>query len=89
MERYEYYISETRAGGTVRPRNWIDRVAILAASFDRSKRLRYNEALVPTTYRGKACLRIDKEMLHVEWPEMYDCVMNIIASLDAKKLDVS
>lgn len=87
MENYEYYTSQTRAGGKVRPSNWIARVAILASTFDKGKRLQYNNALIPSEYNGISCLRVDRKALQRISPEMYACVMNIIDSLGAKKLD--
>ncbi len=81
--KYEFYTSDKNAGGHIRPGNWMQRIASWTSTFEH-KRLNYNPALVPVVYKDKQCLRIDKEQLLNEFPEMYESIINAIIVLDAK-----
>jgi len=83
---YEFYSSVTNTGERVRPGNWMYRVAILASKFDNRKRLNYSDALVPMIYNEQRVLRIDKEALRNNFPEIYDNIIEMIAATGAKLL---
>jgi hypothetical protein len=87
VEKYEYYSSETNAGGRVRPSNWMSRVAQLSSIFDKRKRLIYSDALLPVVRDNNICLRVNEEKLKTEFPGIYESVIAILIFLDAKRLD--
>lgn len=84
--QYEFYVNDTNNGERVHPRNWMYRVALWAADFDDNKRLKYNPLLTPLIHSGRCCLRIDNTNLKKEFPEIHECVIDIIKSLDVKQL---
>jgi len=84
MEKYEFYSGITNAGKKVRPSNWAERIALLASTFGKDKRLQYNNGLIPVLLDGQPCLRINEEVLT---PEIYAQVIVILKSLDAKKVN--
>jgi len=87
VERYEYYSSETNAGGRVRPSNWMSRVAQLSSIFDKRKRLIYSDALIPVIKDNNVYLRVNEEKLKKEFPGIYESVIAILVFLDVKRLD--
>ncbi|NPA71465.1 MAG: DUF3579 domain-containing protein [Gammaproteobacteria bacterium] len=82
------YIIEgvTEAGRKFRPSDWIDRIASMAASYDK-QRLVYSDLLHPELYEGQKCLIIDME-LEIKNPGMFQYVMNFVKSNKLKMTEV-
>lgn len=84
--KYSFYTNDTNTDKRIHPRNWMYRVSGWLATFD-GNRLKYNQLLIPLIYKGRCCLRINEEEIKQEFPEIFECVYNIIQFLDAKKLN--
>ncbi len=72
----DYVIIEgvTDSGKKLRPSDWVDRLAGLAAEYGPDRRLRYSKQLRTTTVNGQKCLRLELNLKESNEP-IYDMVV--------------
>lgn len=70
-----FILGTTRNGGRFRPSDWVERVAVLFASFTASQRLRYHDLIRPAMHKGLRCLFVAGSLAIAD-PLAFDFVMD-------------